>query len=263
MPALPIPLADFELLCEVIRGVARSSGLSTEDAEDFAQTAHLKLLECSYAPLTRFKRHSSLRTFLTVVVRRLLLDWRNAAYGRWRPTMAARRLGPDAITLDRLISRDGHSRDEAIAILENRRDAPCPTTLHALAKQLAPRGRPEAVAVDDERLLGRCGFEDPIEAAHASAEHRKMVARLTRAFERLSPADRQLVRLRFGENMSIAAIAVKLAVPVKPLYRRFERLLMTLRQDIAGMPSARRPRVWTSGNGRKKAAVPSRAERVH
>src|SRR5262245_36501443 len=233
MPTLPIALADFELLCEVIRLVARSSGLSSEDAEDFAQTAHLKLLECNYSPVTRFKGRSSLRTYLTVVGRRLLLDWRNAKYGKWRPAAAARRLGPRAIELDRLISRDGYPRSEALAILESRFDEPCAATLRALATRLSPRKRPEFVAVDEERLLAKCAFHDPIETAQATREYRNTVARVTRAYQRLSPADRRILRLRFKENLSIASIALQLATPAKPLYRRVQRLLNTLRQDVA------------------------------
>jgi RNA polymerase sigma factor (sigma-70 family) len=263
MATHPISVGDFDLLCDVIRAVARSSGLAAPDAEDFVQTAHLKLLERNYAPVTRFAGRSSLRTYLLVVVRRLLLDWRNANYGKWRPTAAARRLGPDAVVLDRLISRDGYPGAEAIAILENRRDTSCPATLHALATKLARRKRPQFIAVDDEPLLGTVEFEDPVEAAQASAELRMVVARLRRAFGLLAPVDRQLLRLRFKENMPIVAIASELGIPVNVLYRRLQGLLRTLRQDTAGTQSVQPSRVVVKEEGRKKPVLRVPSDRIH
>ena len=45
---------------------------------------------------------------------RLLLDWRNSQYGKWRPSRQATRLGRHAITLERLMSRDSLSAAEAV-----------------------------------------------------------------------------------------------------------------------------------------------------
>jgi hypothetical protein len=128
-------------LTRVIRDVTRAKRLSPDDADDFSQYVHLKLLERNYDVFERFSARSSLRTFLTVVVGRLLLDWRRAMLGKWRPSAMARRLGPAAVCLDRLIYRDGLSAADAIAQLEHdsslpptdlRRQAPsCRSTTHA------------------------------------------------------------------------------------------------------------------------------------
>src|SRR5689334_4174040 len=115
MPATFTPSSsDFALLCRVIEWVARTGGLSPEDAEDFAQSVHLKLLERNYAPLAQFDGRSSFHTFLRTVVKRLLLDWRNHRYGKWRPSACARRHGDAGIDLDRLITRDGCAPEEAV-----------------------------------------------------------------------------------------------------------------------------------------------------
>ena len=108
--------SDLVLLGEVIRGVIRRGRLSPADAEDFSQGVHLKFLETGYEAFARFDGRSTLRTYLTTVVWRLLLDWRNAAYGKWRPSAAARRLGVEAVRLDRLINRDGLTVEEAIQV---------------------------------------------------------------------------------------------------------------------------------------------------
>src|SRR5262245_22016454 len=89
-----VPSSDqLALLNRVIKEATRSRRMSAEDAEDFAQWVQLRLLERAYDVFDRFTGKSSLRTYLTVVVRRMLLDWQNSEYGKWRPSAAAVRLG--------------------------------------------------------------------------------------------------------------------------------------------------------------------------
>jgi RNA polymerase sigma factor (sigma-70 family) len=225
--------SDFAALCEVITAVTRKGGLPPDEADDFSQTVHLKLLERNYAPVRMFAGRSALRTYLTVIVGRLLLDWRNSRYGKWRPSACARRLGPAAVSLDRLISRDLCSVDEAVAILENRPGLPAAETLRALAEQLPRRSRIRTVRMDDVTPSLAPRFEDPVEVAEACAARQRALRVLQRAYVRLAPADQQLVRLRFRDNLSIAAIACLLGVPAKSLYRRMQRVLRTLGRDLA------------------------------
>ena len=67
--------------------------------------------ERGYDIIDRFEGRSSLRTYLTVVISRMLLDWRNSKYGKWRPSKAALSLGEHAVDLERLMSRDGYTAD--------------------------------------------------------------------------------------------------------------------------------------------------------
>ena len=67
--------------------------------------------------LRRFEGRSSLTTYITVVVQRLFLDRRNRLWGKWRPSAEARRLGPTAVLLERLVSRDGWSAEQALETL--------------------------------------------------------------------------------------------------------------------------------------------------
>ena len=79
---------ELELLSQVVRDVARGRRLSREDAQDFAQSVHLRCLERNYDIFMKFQGRSSLKTYLTIVVRRILLDWRNSQY---REVAAVRR----------------------------------------------------------------------------------------------------------------------------------------------------------------------------
>jgi RNA polymerase sigma factor for flagellar operon FliA len=233
MSTVPLSPADFDLLCDVIASVARTSGLPAPDAEDFAQHVHLHLMERRYAALTAFAGRSSLRTFLTVVVRRILLDWRNQRFGKWRPSSQAKRLGPVAVALDRLMSRDGHRSEEAVAMLKGRPACTHSQPLRELAARLPRRRRAQVVVPDTFEGLAAAAFEDPVQARQASEARREALRRLRAACGRLPDADRQLLVLRFRQGLSIRDIAARLGQPDKPLYRRMERIVASLRRAMA------------------------------
>jgi RNA polymerase sigma factor (sigma-70 family) len=233
MSTVPPSPADFQLLCDVIASVARTSGLPAPDAEDFAQQVHLHLMERRYAALTAFAGRSSFRTFLTVVVRRILLDWRNHRFGKWRPSSQAKRLGPVAIALDRLICRDGHRSEEAVAMLKGRPSCTHSEPLRDLAARLPRRRRAQVVVPETFEGLAAAAFEDPVEAEQSSDARRRTMRRLRHACGQLSEEDRRLLVLRFRHGMSIRDIAASLGQPDKPLYRRMERIVASLRRAMA------------------------------
>jgi DNA-directed RNA polymerase specialized sigma24 family protein len=79
--------------------------LPGSEADDFGSHVKLKLIEHDYAILKKFEGRSNLRTYLTVVIHRLFLDYRIKAWGKWRPSAAAKRCGGVAILLERLTRR--------------------------------------------------------------------------------------------------------------------------------------------------------------
>src|SRR6185295_8488775 len=70
--------------------------------------------------LRQFKGESSLRTFLVVVVQRILIDAHVARYGKWRPSRRAQRLGAVAVQLERLVYRNRFALGDATKILRSR-----------------------------------------------------------------------------------------------------------------------------------------------
>ena len=253
MPA-PILLSpsDFALLCRVIRAVARASRLPASEAEDFSQWVHLSLLQRNYAPLTRYTGRSSLQTYVTVLVRRLLLDWRNMRFGKWRPSAWARRNGPIAVNLDRLVSRDHYSVDEAVNLLSGRPGYPPPDALRALAVQVPARCRPRPVPCDDLAPLVATDFADPVEAKQDVLAKRRLLRSLRGACEQLAPLDRHLLHLRFEKNLPVVAIAERLGVTAKPLYRRIDKVVASLRRALA-----------VTHAGQRIRSAPIRAEVPH
>jgi RNA polymerase sigma factor (sigma-70 family) len=229
-PAQPSS-SDLVLLGEVIRAIARRERLQPADAEDFSQGVHLKFLESGYEAFSRFDGRSSLRTYLTVVVWRLLLDWRTAAYGKWRPSATARRLGAEAVRLDRLINRDGLTVDEAIQVASGAPQASPDHVLRDIADRLPRRLKRVVVADEVLQLIAR-DFPDPIEARERTAKARQRRIALGQAFDQLKPDERKLMALRFQESLTVREIAGLLDIDAKRLYRTFDRLIGKLRRNM-------------------------------
>jgi RNA polymerase sigma factor for flagellar operon FliA len=229
-PAQPSS-SDLVLLGEVIRGVIRRGRLLPADAEDFSQSVQLKFLESGYEAFARFDGRSSLRTYLTTVVWRLLLDWRTAAYGKWRPSAAARRLGAQALLLDRLLNRDGLTVDEAIQVASRAPEALPDHVLRLIADRL-PRRRRHILVADDALQLVAREFPDPVEARERAVKARRTRIALGHAFNQLKPEEQRLMSLRFRQSLSVREIASLLNVDAKRLYRTFDRLVGKLRRDL-------------------------------
>jgi RNA polymerase sigma factor (sigma-70 family) len=225
------PRVGVEMLSQVLREVARRR-LSPDDAQDFVQAAELRLLERRHDVLARFDGRSALRTYLHVVAVRMLLDWRNAEYGKWRSSMRAVRGGAPAVLMDRLIWRDGCSPDEAVEIARMRWPDLSAAALRALADALPPHPPRRLVSGEVTEGLKAAEFDDPVEAAERAMAARQRRAALTGALETLAPEDRWLIRARFAERRSVQSIAATMNVNPKELYRRYERTLATLRRAL-------------------------------
>lgn len=222
-------LTNLPTIESLVQMVARQQRMSWPEAEEFASIVRLRLIENDYAIIRKFRGGSSLRTYLTVVIARQALDYRDACWGRWRPSRAARRLGRTAVTLEKLMVRDGLTLDEAWRTLPDAPVAPDAGRLRAFAAGLQPRLRRHYVSIDD--LEEYCaGAIDP-EVDGVMRDHRVSAA-LAGALRTLPPADSRLLRLRFDEGLSISSIARLEGLDQASLYRRVATLLRRLRRDL-------------------------------
>src|SRR5258708_11804305 len=228
-------VSQLGLVERVVRFVCARYHVASEDADDFASHAKVKVVEEEYAILRKFAGRSSLRAYLTVVIDRLLLDYRISAWGKWRPSAEARRNGSIAVLLDQLIVRDGHSFDEACQILTtNHRLTIARQEIERLATRLP--GRVRRRFESDDRLIDvpapGARADGPLIARERAAVEGRLVAALRRAKERFDPQDRLIIAMRFEDGRTVADIATVLRLDQKSLYRRLEKLLRQLRAGL-------------------------------
>jgi RNA polymerase sigma factor (sigma-70 family) len=227
--------AALPVIEEVLRFIRRRQSCGADEAEEFASYARLKLIEDDCAVLRRFEGRSGLRTFLVVVLQRLFIDFRRERWGTWRPSAEARRLGPAAVMLDRLMTRDGLSLDEGIEMLvTSGRVSDTRAELRALGERLPRRSRRR---MEGEEALATLSMPGETAEQSVLAEDRgRRVGEVRRALqtvvERLPDEDATILRLRFEDGLTVARIAELLGLNAKPLYRRVDRLLETLRTEM-------------------------------
>lgn len=216
-----------------LAAACRTHRLAPDVADEFCSWARLRLLDHDQAILRKFEGRSTLRTFLLTVVQRLYLDWRNAEWGKWRPSAEAQRLGPVAIELERLVLRDRLSYGEAAQTLAARglaTEPVCDAVWVRLPQRPRRRRVPEAALAG---LPAHGQASDGVDDDEQVAEAQRVGAALEQALLDLPPTDRLLIQLRYWSGVPVSRIARLIGEDQKPLYRRFERLTAQLKRSLA------------------------------
>jgi len=226
-------LGHQKLIEEIIAHCCRRAHFKREEAEDFGSLVKIKLLEDDCAILRQYQGKSSLRTYLTVVIKRLLLDYQDHLWGKWRYSAEAQRLGPVAMLLERLLQREDRPLDEAIRHLRtNEKIEMSEAELRDLAAKLPPRFSriflgEEWVETETAKELGPDKEVEEKERARISQQVYKT---LKGCLDALPKEDKLLVRMR--QDYSVAQIARVQRVEQKPLYRRLEKIYKVLQRCL-------------------------------
>lgn len=226
--------ANLALVGRAVAFACRRYRFEPDDAEDFASFVHLKLVEDDYAVLRAFEGRSRLPTYLSIVIQRLALDYRIHAWGKWHASAEAKRLGPVAVELERLLHRDGRSLDEALPFLAAHHPN---VTRDALAKLAAalPRRAPKRHDVPVEEadpVSAPVDIEDHARAGDRRRTALRVAAAVRDAIAKRSEDDRLILQLRFEKGMTVAQIARALQRDQKLLYRYLDRCMRDIRDEI-------------------------------
>jgi len=226
--------AHLEQIEEVLRRVGLRRCLSGDEGEDFTSWARLRLLENDCAILRKFKARSSFRTYLVTVVQNLFRDYRIAKWGKFRPSAQANRLGTTAVRLEILLYRDGIPFDEAAELLRrNHGVEESVGELAGLAGDLPVRIPNRAVGEEVLETVGDPGeVEDRVRDQERTELAAKVTEALDEALETLTPEDRLILRMRFQDGLTVAAISRTLGLEQKPLYRRIGGRLREVRRAL-------------------------------
>lgn len=195
---------------------------------------HLKLVDNDYEVLRRFQRRSSLATYLTSIVSRHLIDERNARWGKWRPSIYAKRHGAVAMQLEILMTRDGLSFGEAVQILRsNVRVTESEDVLYQISLGFPDRTTRRFVGIESiEHVAHTHAADDDLERGRRAAVATKTSAALQAALAALDAEDQLLLRLCFEQGLPLSDVARSLQLEHKPLYRRRAHVLLVLRREL-------------------------------
>jgi RNA polymerase sigma factor (sigma-70 family) len=228
----------------------RRYGFSREETEDFTQEVKAKIWADGCAVLRKHQGRSKLATYLVVVVQKSLQDYANHLWGKWRPSAEAKRRGPLAVRLERLLIRDGVGFREACQTLwTNDGVTASEAELASIAAQLPPRlPRPVESWNEGEGGAGRhaggsrqAGEPAAADTADERLWSRERARRREQAYEALGaalktlPPEERLIANRLAEGCSVVQIARSLKLEKrdqKRLYKQRKRILKKLRQAM-------------------------------
>ena len=126
---------------------------------------------------------------------RLFYQYRVKEWGKWRPSAEAKRLGGDAITLEKLMTRDGCTFSEAARRMSDR----APAELEAIYYRLPPR-QPRPVLVSDDgvsEIASSTTVDDVIEIRDREQSARTAARVVDETIATFDAEDRLILQLRF------------------------------------------------------------------
>jgi RNA polymerase sigma factor (sigma-70 family) len=225
-------LGHLKLIEEIIRHCCRRSRLSPQEGEEFRGTVMLKLIDENYPVFRQYRGDSAIGTYLSVVIGRLLLDYQNHIWTKWRNSAEAGRLGPVAQRLERLLGREGFTLQEAYQILRGEGLEMSESELADLRARLPPKIVRRFVGEEILQLKASHGLrpDQEFEMKERSIIKQRVLRVLDRVLKSLPAEDLLLVGMR--TKLSVADIARLRRMEQKPLYRRLTKIYKELRKAM-------------------------------
>ena len=223
---------NVDLIDHIVTSIARRRRLSAVDTDELRSATYLRLIDNDYALLRHFRGNSKLGTYLTVVIDRICIDFCAQRSGRRRPTAVARRLGPVAIALERMVFRDGFTFNEAAETLKA-----CDvvsgtrTELYELLWRLWPGQlrRHQSYSLCDTEGWGNA---ETFTSREGEEGLERIRSTLLQVVGSLSERNRTLLDLRFGRDLPISAIAALLHENNSVVRRQLQRLVTELKRQL-------------------------------
>ena len=221
-------LDNSALIDRIVGAIGRRHRLTKEEREDFRSEIDIKLIANDYEVLRAWCGKSTLGGYLKAVIHHAYRDHRNHLLGKWRPSTEAKRQGPLAEKLDRMLHRDGMTLDEACAAAaaEDRDEM---RRLAELLPAHTKRRMEDVEQLEDLPGSDRSPEELLIERERAEALA-KLKCALAEALATLSSEDRLLVQLRMENGVKVVNLARLAGVEARQFYRLWDRIVQHLRK---------------------------------
>lgn len=200
------------------------------------------LQEDDYRRLREFKGNSSISTYLTAIISRLVVDIVRSRTGRNRAKERAERFGETGRRLYELVIQRGHSIAEVVDILQtNHGIAATEGQLQAMLDEMQgrkPRHQSDAeseTAWSDSGELVSIQRSTPEQKVSEKEQGRRRREILKQVLDSMSGEEKLIIRLRFpldeeADQLEPAAIAKMLGTTHQEVERRTRRILTSCRE---------------------------------
>lgn len=235
MDAEQVLLAHFDFIKATTASICRRYSIFGDDADDVFGEVELRLIRDEYAAIKKCKNWDNPKPFLRVLIGHLALDWMVSQWGgKWRPTAKAKRMGPAAVLLERLILRDGMSRDEAVLtvintdeLTESREEL-----MDMLAKlRLLPRST--TVRIDDQIDVPSMPEPGDSLVTDEGLSRLEQIFDATRdEVERLGATDKIIIKMKYFDGFTGKQIAETLGETEQWVFRRIYKVMDKIRARL-------------------------------
>lgn len=226
----------LDVILHKLRSVARRRCMQPDEEDEFVSWALLRMIESDYSVVRDWRGDARFRNYLDVVVSRLLLDFRNHRWGKFRISKTARHLGRSAELLDLFIHRDGLSTAEAIEMVaRNHRTRVDRKRLHEVAERLPSRQTRRMQCLDDvpaQAVDGR--VERSVRRRERALLCRELERELDDALSGMDADDLRILVLRYVCGCTADEIGGELDLTRRRVYQRIETILARLRRHLCG-----------------------------
>jgi RNA polymerase sigma factor (sigma-70 family) len=235
MPPEQLFLDNLAYIEKVVAQTCRRCHLRKEEAEDFLGEVRFKIMADDYAVLRQFKGKSSLKSYLAIVVKNQMRDFQNRLWGKWRHSEMAKRLGPVAVHLDRLLYRDGYTFDQAVQILRtNHKVEMSWQELNQIAAKL-PARTPRHWEAEEVLEFHPSTGDQPdsgIIEQEKKARRARVLEALHKSLKTLPAEDQVILKMNKWSRFTVKQISLVLNLDYMPLFKRIQKTLKHLKSEM-------------------------------
>jgi RNA polymerase sigma factor for flagellar operon FliA len=187
-----------------------------------------------YAVLRQFQGKSTLKGYLTSVIKNQMCDFQNRLWGKWRHSEMAKRLGEVAKLLEKLL-RDGYNFDEAVQILQTNHKVEMPwQELNEIAAKLPPRTPRhwEAEEVLESLPSTNDQPDSGIVGQEKKAQRVRVLEALHKSLKTLPAEDQVIIKMYKWSRFTVKQISLVLKLDYMPLFKRIQKTLKHLKSEM-------------------------------
>lgn len=216
------------LIDRFVRKLERRYRLAADDADDLRSSLYLKFVAEDYRIVRTRDPQGALDAFVARVVMNAFHDYCDSRWGKWRPSMLARRQGIAALELERLFGRDRVPAREAIEIVSRRHPGVPERQLWGWLREFSRRGGRQQLSLDDQRMIEVASSASSTVGDREYDALDDAVIALEALIAELPAEDRYIIQAHCRDGASLATIARALRLAGATIYPRFQRLRRAL-----------------------------------
>lgn len=229
--------SNLSITNDVVRKFCYRHNIAGDDADEYNSHVYEKLLEDDCRKIREFKGGSSYKTYITVVISRILID-RIRSGRRWKPSQKAMDMGEDAVILEELIYRRNYSFEQAYSTLTTNHGSSISRDrayeiVTLLQRRYVRSKRPRVVELVDNISDNRDTAPDMVVVNKEISKKKDRLENVIKEIrEFLSNEERLLLRMRFEGNIKISEIARVLKRERNYVDKKLKKIFVEFREDL-------------------------------